>query len=146
MKRKRLLVPIAALLGASLHWYSHLVFFTPVLAIVVFCALMQLPDKLLEYTQTRPVAYEDLDGPAKSFYLVFLRLSCALALAAVVDYVLLFYPNQPLYNTVGIVGGLYSLFRRVEKHLAKAALLFVYHVVHNKHPYENHGDQPAEDR
>ena len=143
LKRKRLLIPLALLLSICLRWYIADIFlFTPTLIIVCFCLLIQINDKHIAVVNSKPISYEDLtDDKSKAVYLIFIRLSISISLVFVVDYVILYYEKQPLFQTIGIVGGLYNIYSKVESRLAKLALLFTYYIIHKQHPYQNHEDE-----
>ena len=146
LKKKRFLLLIALALGICLRWYIKDVFlFTPILASMIFCLLMQLDDKYVALVHAKPIIYEDLtDEKSKFVYLIFIRLSMAFSLVFVCDYLLLYYEKQPLYQTVGIIGGLYNIYNKVESRLAKLSLLFTYYIIHKQNPYHNHDDENGE--
>ena len=143
VKKKRLLIPLALLLSICLRWYiSDIFLFTPTLMTVCFCLLIQISDKHIAFVHAKPISYENLtDDKSKAVYLIFIRLSISISLVFVVDYVILYYEKQPLFQTIGIVGGLYNIYSKVESRLAKLALLFTYYVIHKQHPYQNHEDE-----
>jgi len=107
---------------------------------------MQIDDKYMALVHTKPVVYEDLtDAKSKLVYLVFIRISMAVSIVFVTDYILLYYQKQPVYQTIGIIGGLYNIYNKVESRLAKISLLFTYYVIHKQNPYNHHSDQDSED-
>ena len=146
LKKKRFLLLIAILLGICLRWYITDIFlFTPILASIIFCLLMQIDDKYMALVHTKPIVYEDLsDTKSKFIYLVFIRISMALSLVFVTDYILLYYQKQSIYQTIGIIGGLYNIYNKVESRLAKVSLLFTYYVIHKQNPYHNYDDQNSD--
>jgi len=146
LKKKRFLLLIALILGICLRWYVTDIFlFTPILASMVFCLLMQIDDKYMALVHTKAIIYEDLtDAKSKIVYLIFIRLSMAISLVFVSDYILLYYQKQSIYQTIGIIGGLYNIYNKVESRLAKLSLLFTYYVIHKQNPYHNHDDENSE--
>lgn len=146
LKSKRFLLLIALILGICLRWYVTDIFlFTPILASIIFCLLMQVDDKYVALIHTKPIIYEDLTDPKSKFvYLVFIRLSMAISLVFVSDYILLYYQKQSIYQTIGIIGGLYNIYNKVESRLAKLSLLFTYYVIHKQNPYHNHNDEDSD--
>lgn len=140
LKKKRFLLLIALILGICLRWYITDIFlFTPILASILFCLLMQIDDTYMSMVHAKPIAYEDLnDTKSKFVYLVFVRISMAISLVFVCDYVLLNYQKQSVYQTIGIVGGLYNIYNKVESRLAKLSLLCTYYVIHKENPYHDH--------
>lgn len=143
LKKKRFLLIIALILAICLRWYINDIYlFTPTLVAIIFCLFMQIKDKHVALVHMQPVCYEDLtDEKSKFVYLVFIRLSMSISLVFVCDYILLYYKKQPLYQTVGIIGGLYNIYNKVESRLAKASLLFTYYIIHKKNPYHNQRDE-----
>ena len=69
----------------------------------------------------------------------------AVSLVVVVDYALINYEKQSLYNTIGIIGGLYTIIKKVEATLARIFLLLVYYIVHKNKPYQKQEGDNAED-
>jgi hypothetical protein len=107
---------------------------------------MQLDDKLISMVHSKEIVYEDLtDEKSKTIYLVFIRLSIAVSIVFVTDYVLLFYSKQPIYQTLGIIGGLYNIYNKVESRLAKISLLIAYYIIHKKNPRNYEKNKDAED-
>lgn len=106
---------------------------------------MQIDDKYMALVHTKAIIYEDLtDAKSKIVYLIFIRLSMAISLVFVSDYILLYYQKQSIYQTIGIIGGLYNIYNKVESRLAKLSLLFTYYVIHKQNPYHNHDDENSE--
>ena len=95
-KKKRFLLLLALIIGICMRWYvTDIYLFTPMLISICFCVLMQVDDKFVSMLHSKPVVYEDLtDENAKVIYLVFIRLSIALSVVFVTDYILLFYYKQ----------------------------------------------------
>lgn len=63
------------------------------------------------------------------------------------DYISINYEKQSLYNTVGILGGLYTIIKKTEAKLAKIFLLLIYYVVHKQKPnYEQHNEDPDDSK
>lgn len=147
LKNKRFLLLIALVLAICLRWYVNDIFlFTPLLASIIFCLLMQIEDKYVAYLHTKPIIYEDLkDTKSQFIYLIFIRISVAVSMVIVTDYILLYYQIQPLYQTLGIIGGLYNIYNKVESRLAKASLLFSYYIIHKQNPYYNQSDEDGND-
>ena len=59
LKKKRFLLLIALILGICLRWYVTDIFlFTPILASMVFCLLMQIDDKYMALVHTKAIIYE----------------------------------------------------------------------------------------
>lgn len=143
LQNKRFLLLIALVLAICLRWYINDIFlFTPTLAAIIFCLFMQVEDKYVALVHMKPISYEDLtDEKSKFVYLIFIRLSMSISLVFVSDYILLYYQKQPLYQTIGIIGGLYNIYNKVESRLAKASLLFTYYIIHKKNPYQNQRDE-----
>ena len=131
-----------------MRWYvTDIYLFTPMLISICFCVLMQVDDKFVSMLHSKPVVYEDLtDENAKVIYLVFIRLSIALSVVFVTDYILLFYYKQPIYQTLGIIGGLYNIYNKVESRLAKLSLFLAFYVVNRKNPYQNQTDENTNNR
>ena len=147
LKKKRFLILLALLLAICLRWYvSDIYLFSPVLSTILFCLFMQFDDKHISILHSKQLVYEDLtDEKSKNVYLVFLRISMSISIVIVVDYIKLYYHIQPLYQTLGIIGGLYNLYKKVESRLAKVALLFTYYVIHKQKPYSQHNNNNEED-
>jgi len=148
LKKKRLLLLLALIIGICMRWYvTDIYLFTPMLISICFCILMQFEDKSISLVHSKSLVYEDLtDEKAKGIYLVFIRLSIAISVVFVTDYILLFYSKQSIYQTLGIVGGLYNIYNKVESRLAKLSLLLAYYVIHKKNPYTNQQDENTDDR
>jgi len=147
-KKKRFLLLLALIIGICMRWYvTDIYLFTPMLISICFCVLMQVDDKFVSMLHSKPVVYEDLtDENAKVIYLVFIRLSIALSVVFVTDYILLFYYKQPIYQTLGIIGGLYNIYNKVESRLAKLSLFLAFYVVNKKNPYQNQTDENTNNR
>jgi hypothetical protein len=143
LKKKRLLLLIALLLSICVKWYIiDIYLFTPAVVTIAFCILMQIDDKFIAMIHAKPIVYEDLtEEKAKLVYLVFIRLSVSISIVFVVDYLIIYYENQPLFQTVGIIGGMYNIYNKVESRLAKVGLLFTYYIIHKKNPYKQQEDQ-----
>ncbi len=146
LKKKRFLLLIALALSICLRWYiTDIYLFTPLLVTILFCIFMQIDDKVVSMIHAKAIVFEDLtDEEAKLVYLVFIRLSVSISIVFVTDYVIMYYEKQPLFQIIGIIGGLYNIYNKVESRLAKIALLFTYYIIHKKNPYKNHQDQQTE--
>lgn len=147
VKRERLFLPIALLLAVSLKWYITDIYLFSVSSVAfVFCLLMQISNNYVSMVHSKSVTYEDLtDEKSKIMYLIFIRFGMAVSLVVVVDYALINYEKQSLYNTIGIIGGLYTIIKKVEATLARIFLLLVYYIVHKNKPYQKQEGDYAED-
>ena len=146
LKNKRFLLLIALIIGICLRWYSvDIYLFTPMLAAIFFCILMQFEDSYVALLHSKPISYEDLNEKKSKFiYLIFVRISVSISLVFVCDYILLYYEKQPLYQTVGIIGGLYNIYNKIESRLAKLSLLVTYYIIHKHNPYHNQGNEDSD--
>ena len=146
VQSKRLLLIIALLLAICLRWYITDIYLFSICSVtLVFCLLMQVSNRYVSLLHSKSVVYEDLTDESKSLYLLFIRFGMAVAIVVVIDYTLINYEKQSFYNTLGIIGGLYTIMKRVEGKLAKLFLVFVYYVIHKQKPYEKHQTDQRED-
>lgn len=146
VESKRLLLVIALLLAICLKWYITDIYLFSICSVtLVFCILMQFSNRYVSLLHSKSVVYEDLTDESKTLYLLFIRFGMAVAIVVVIDYTLINYKKQSLYNTLGIIGGLYTIMKRVEGKLAKLFLVFVYYVIHKQKPYEKHQSDDRED-